>query len=437
METLPYEVLVRIACKLGITAIFRFSLATSRRGNILFLEDERLFRILCSRDYDHDEEKPWSWKESYKALTVFANYMIGRCREIKETDGPSKYHNICPEKQVMMKFFKDNEGFDGGYDSSTDDDCEGIEDIEAFDEPYFRSAGDSCILAEDYRPIFLPHYTKRDLVDLRNAHFQHSMVIERLRIRYIDNEEQMDWNEGFFPPKRQHLVILKEGLCRWLRVPDRSACNYVLLSPMEKCSRLYYACEEKATKLLNDELDLVNRILAQKITMIYKFSDNNLMVAHSDFVWKSILQALYYAELHVLDSKFSQDSRGEFVLTLILVRKPRWETKKKCIWGNCDMQVPEQFWSEELTNKIPDTSDTIRLHNCCQRHSGDVLLNGAIPAIMKYRVQLLNAEKRQFLKRRFRSENYCDLPDNFPFIINDGNRVGALLNLTRTSFTIE
>jgi hypothetical protein len=398
METLPYEVLVRIACKLDITAIFRFSLATSRRGNILFLEDERLFRMLCSRDYDHDQEKPWSWKESYKSLTIFARYMTERCRQIEENDMTAFMAYKPPETQVMAKFF------DEEPDENIDDDTSQLHDNE-----YFRTVDQSCVESVSDKPLFITEFKDNDdgsdyykLVDLRNMKLQHCMLVEKLRVYQIIYGED-DPNDGFFARGRQELIILKEGLCRWLRFQTREECGYILFHDN------FLARKDKE----NVEVD---KILQRQMAVSYTFSDSKLALQHAGIVWQKMCEEIQRSEMKLISSEFLNPASPNAKLKLILVKNPRWKSLSRCMSFSCTEILAYPYGYKFVGED--ESIELIRNSNLCSLHLNTVH-PGHISNMLKRRFRDFVEEKKRFVDQSYGPLRGFSMRNEFRIEIRD------------------
>lgn len=434
---LPYEILVRIAGNLDMTAIRSFSLAASTKDNLLFLNDERLFRELCNRDFDYHDEKPWSWKESYRSLTVFSNYMLRRCKEIYENDVQSMMRPTIPEEKVLTKYFRDEV-----YQNSDDEE----EDNEIYNNPmngdnkYFRTNSESCVQDIDHKPVFITELRDDEdmsfhkLVDLRNMRFQHEMVIESLRVTFMDNEDRMDPNDGFFAPGRQNLAILKEGLCKWLRIEKREDCGYVLLCPIEQAVKLFHRCHNVYRDRQDREKSEIYRLLKRRLIATYSFSNPQLALKNAEPVWNKICYEMQKRKLEIVSSELLRAGTVDTSLRLILVRKPRWTTLKTCMVDNCNRELPEAY----TYDLIASDSDTnlIRIQNCCEEHRNS-LYPMQVTRLMELRCGQLLQEQRVYVARIVRSPMYgCNPKEEFSIAVIDDN-IKYTVGIGMTSFIPE
>jgi hypothetical protein len=417
MENLPYEVLVRIACKLEIDSILRFSLVVSQPGNILFLKDQVFFRRLCRRDFDCPlalvpEIQLLPCRDLYMMMTNFRHQLHDECRMALRLN--PRYPELEGDflSTTAKIYVYDHDRCDFIVSSlpciDDDDDLHGEEDI----------------------------YSNMDsetdpLVDLRHMQCIRTAELEKYRVMRICEGDGADIADECSPPGGNGLVVLKEGLCVWAEEPEKpEACRFELICPMLKIEEIVSRCRSLVFSELLCVTDSVNIILRQKLIMKYELSHPQLLKFNLEGIWKSLRRNLDEADLCLETIEITND--GQLLLTLKR-RDPDWHSLTWCMAKRCDDRIIDC----STTYCDPDDLIAVKRRTYCQYHlyKSDIKLD----ALNDCRQRRLKIEHRDYLQRKHEYEGRCRMPHEFsiiPGLDSQGKPTMLYISLRRTYLAI-
>lgn len=401
LRTLPWETLLRIAQYLRIDEIQKLSLALSRSGETLLVDDEYLFKQLARRDFELDWrlspeiDTVWSWKQLYRALLGLRRQIIHEmeiCRSLifpchapplLIPPVPLRLHRVEPDSDQE----DDDDDFHHGQVSVK-----------------LATSWARCVFLDDRRQLAFVSddadamVATRDFINLESQQILQQRNIMEARFNPLHKVEKL-------APHGRQSSFVKEGLCVWVEATKVKHCRYKLLYPMAKLRQVFEQCriyvEQRVAKRKQD----VDRVLNQTLVLKYRVDKPTLIGPHSQFLWEKLQRIFKRAELEIVTMKF--DAGG--ILEFTVKRKIEWVHARLCLGDDCLHRIPRKL--VDMPYDHEDIFEVLRRH-LCSYHL--VHNHYDVVDILNQRARYMETEHLNFFSRDFRDPaHHLNLKEEF------------------------